>query len=49
MTPILAEARPGATLVQYVANGFAKLEQFPVSVIQLMARVAIGAIFLNPA
>ncbi len=47
MTPILTEARLSTTLVQYIADVFARLGQFPASMIQLMARVAVGAIFFK--
>lgn len=47
MIPVLTEARLSATLAQYIADVFARLGQFPAAVIQLMARVAVGAIFFK--
>lgn len=47
MTPILTDARLGTSLTQYVGDVFARLGQFPSSVIQLMARVAVGAVFFK--
>jgi putative oxidoreductase len=47
MTPMLADTRLSTTLTQYVADVFARLGQFPTSAIQLMARVAVGAVFFK--